>query len=232
MPGASARSYARIAGVLFLMSALAGGFGEIFVPLQLVVSGDAAATARNIVDSNLLFRLGFASYLVEALCDISLTLVLYVLLRPVHRHLALLAVFFRILSTATFAMTELFYVAPALILGGADYLRAFSPDQLNSLALLSLRFYAYGSGLFMVFYGVPSIVLGYLMFRSGYFPKFLGVLLALGGLGFVASSFLLILAPAYASFVLILPTALAGLALTLWLLIRGVDVAKWEEKQR
>jgi hypothetical protein len=224
------QKYARIAGALFLISAVAGGFGEVFVPSQLVVSGDAAATARNILAANSLFRLGFASYLIEAVCDLALTLVLYVLLRPVSRDLALLAVFFRLVATATFAMTELFYIAPALILSGADYLKAFTPEQLNSLALLSLRFYAYGSGLFMVFYGVPSIILGYLIFRSNYLPRLLGILLALSGIGFVISSFVLILAPAYASSAFLVPTAVAGLALTGWLLVRGVDLPKWEER--
>ena len=224
------QTYARIAGALFLISAVAGGFGEVFVPSQLVVSGDAAATARNILSSNSLFRLGFASYLIEAVCDLSLTLLLYVLLRPVSRDLALLAVFFRLVSTATFAMTELFYVAPALLLGGADYLKSFTPEQVNSLALLSLRLYEYGSGLFMVFYGVPSIILGYLIYRSSYLPRVLGILLALSGVGFVVSSFVLILAPAYASSVFLAPTAVAGLALTVWLLVRGIDLQKWEER--
>ena len=106
----------------------------------------------------------------------------------------------------------------------------FLTDQLNTLALLSLKLYGYGGGIFMVFYGVPSILFGYLIFQSGYLPKVLGVLLALGGLGFVARSFALVLAPAYPSSFLLLPTVLATVSLTLWLLVRGVDVAKWEEK--
>jgi hypothetical protein len=126
------QKYARIAGALFLISAVAGGFGEVFVPSQLVVSGDAAATARNILASSSLFRLGFASYVIEALCDLGLTLLLYCLLRPVSRDFALLAVFFRLVATATFAVTELFYVAPALILGGADYLKSFTTEQLTA----------------------------------------------------------------------------------------------------
>src|SRR5712692_9136116 len=154
---ASVQTYARIAGVLFLISILAGGFGEFFVPSKLIVSGDATATANNIMASGSLFRMGFASYLIEALCDVALTLILYVLLRPVHKDLALLAAFFRLVSTATFAISEFFFVAPSLILGGADYLKTFSPDQLNTLAFLSLRLYVYGGGISFVFYGVASI---------------------------------------------------------------------------
>ena len=229
MSRAPVQTYARIAGALFLITIVAGGFGEFYVPSTLIVSADATATANNIRASEWLFRLGFAGYLVEAMCDIGLTLVLYVLLRRVHEELALLAAFFRLVSTAVFAAAELFYFAATFILGGAAYLKTFSPDQLNALALLSLKLYGYGGGIFMVFYGIPSILLGYLMFRSGYFPRILGALMALGGLGFVVRNFLLVLAPAWASSLLLLPMTLAVLPMTVWLLVKGVDVRKWEE---
>ena len=222
--------YARIAGVLFLLTIVAGGFGELYVPSKLVVSADANATASNIRDFDWLFRMGFAIYLVEAVCDIALALIFYVLLRPVHKYLALLAAFFGLVSTALFGVAELFYFAASLILGGAAYLKSFSPDQLNTLALLSLKLYGLGGGIFMVFYGVASILRGYLIFRSGYLPKFLGVLLALAGLGFVTNNFALVLAPAYASSILLLPMFLAAVSLTVWFLVKGVDVPKWEEK--
>src|SRR5713226_5371151 len=146
------------------------------MPSTLIVSADAAATANNIRASESLFRMGFAGYLVEAMCDVALTLVLYVLLKPAGRDLALLAAFFRLVSTATFAA------------------------------------------------GVASILLGYLIFQSGYLPRALGVLLALGGLGFVIRNFVLVLAPAYASSFLLLPMMLAALSLAVWFLARGVDV--------
>ena len=224
------RSYARIAGVLFLLSFVAGGFGEFYVPSKLIVSADAAATARNIRGSGSLFRMGFAAYLVEGMCDVALTLILYLLLRPVRKDLALLAAFFGLIGTALFGVAELFYFAALLLLGGASYLKTFSPDQLDSLALLSLKVYGFAGGIFLAFYGVASIVRGYLIFRSGYIPRVLGALLALGGLGFVAKNFALVLAPAYASNLLLLPLVPAGVLLTLWLLVRGVDVPKWEEK--
>jgi hypothetical protein len=226
------QTYARIAGVLFLLSMVAGFFGEVYVPSKLIVSGDATATARNITTFNSLFRLGFASYLVEALCDIALALIFYVLLRPVQRNLALLAAFFGIISTALYAVAELFYFAAAIILGNAEALKAFSPDQLNALALLSLKLFGYGGGVFMVFYGVASALRGYLIFRSGYLPRFLGVLLMLAGLGFITKSFTLVLAPAYSSNTLLLPMALAGVSLTVWFLVRGVDVPKWQAKHQ
>ena len=227
----SIQTYARIAGVLFLISMVAGGIGEFYVPSTLIVSADATATARNVIAHNSLFRMGFATYLVEAVCDIALSLVMYILLKPVRRDLALLAAFFGLVSTAVFAVAELFYFAPTFILGGADYLKTFSPDQLNTLALLSLKFYTYGAGVFMVFYGIATGLRAYLIYRSGYLPRFLGVLLALAGLGFIINNFLLVLAPAYTSDFLLIPVFIAVLSLTLWLLVKGVDVEKWEAKQ-
>ena len=227
---APVRTYTRIAAVLFLLSLAAGGFGEAYVPSKLIVSADAAATVANLRASEALFRLGFASYLVEAVCDISLALIFYLLLRPVRKDLALLAAFFGIMATALFAVAELFYFAPSLILGGADFLKAFSPEQLNTLVLLSLKLYGLGAGIFMVFYGLAWVVRGYLIYRSGYLPKFLGVLLTLSGLGFVVRNFALVLAPAYASNWLLFPMGLGALSLAAWLLVKGVDVPKWEAR--
>jgi hypothetical protein len=224
---ASVQTYARVAGALLLLSIVAGFFGEVYVPSKLIVSGDAAATARNIVTFNSLFRLGFAGYLVEAVCDVSLALCFYVLLRPVHKDLSLLAAFLGLLSTALYAVAELFYFAASIILGSAASLKAFSPDQLKDLALLSLRVFGSGAGIFMVFYGVASVLRGVLIFRSGYLPRFLGVLLVLAGLGFILKNVALVLAPAYASDAFLLPMALAGVSLTVWFLVKGVDVAKW-----
>jgi len=220
--------YARIAGILLLLSLVAGGFGEVYVPSRLIVSSNATATAQNFQAFQSLFHMGFACYLIEAMCDIALSLVLYVLLRPVRKDIALLAAFFGLVGTAVFATSELFYLAPSLILGGAGYLRTFAPDQLNTLALLSLKLFTYGGAMFTVFYGVAWVLRGYLIFRSGYLPKFLGVLMTLGGLAFIVRNFLLILAPAHAPGSLLLLMMPGGLLLPLWLLVRGVDVRKWE----
>ena len=222
--------YARLAGILFLISFAAGGFGEAYVPSKLIVSTDAAATARNILGSLPLFRLGFAGFLVESLCDVGLTWAFYVLLRPVHRDLALLAVFLRIISTAGFAMAEVPSFAATRILGGADYLKTFSPDQLHSLALLSLKVSGFGQVVFSIHFGAAAVVLGYLIFRSGYLPRIIGVLFAIGGLGFVVETFATVLAPAFASPLLVVPILIGGLLLAVWLLVKGVNVTKWRER--
>jgi len=113
---ASVQTCARIAGILLLLSIVAGGFGEAYVPSRLIVSSDATATAQNIKDFEWLFRMGFAGYLIESVCDIALSLILYVLLRPVRKDIALLAAFFGLVGTAVVATSELFYLAPSLIL--------------------------------------------------------------------------------------------------------------------
>lgn len=226
----SIQMYAKIAGVVLIIAFVVGGFGEAYAPSQLLVAGNAAATAHNIVTHDLFFRLGFVGYLGEAITDVALAFLLYVLLRPVHANLALLAVLFRLIATATFAFAELFYFAPSLILGGDGYLKTFSPDQLHALALLSLNIYTAGGYLFNVFYGIPSLIFGYLMFRSGYLPRVLGALWVLGGLGFVIGSVVWLFAPSAAAF-LLPPQLLAGLSLCLWLLVRGVDEEKWKERE-
>ncbi len=222
--------YARIAGVLFLVSLVAGGFGEAYAPSRLIVAADAAATAANIKNFDFLYRLGFASFLIESLCDITLVVILYALLKPVNKHLSLLAAFFGLVGTALFAFAELFYFAPLLIMRGSDYLKTFAPDQLYTLVLLSMKFYGFAGMIFTAYYGMSWIVRAYLIFRSGYLPKFLGVLMAIGGIGFVVRNFALILAPSYASDLLLVLMFPGGLVLTGWLLAKGVDIAKWNAR--
>ena len=226
----NAQRYARVAGVLFLISLVAGGFGEGYMPSKLIVSGDAAATVANLKNFNFLYRLGFAGFLIESFCDISLVLILYVLLKPVSKELSLLAAFIALTGTTLFAVAELFYFAPLLLMGDAGYLKTFSPDQLNTLVLLSLKFCAYAGMIFTAYYGVAWLIRSYLMYRSGYFPKFLAVLMGVGGLGFVVRNVLMILAPAYASDVFLMLLFPGGLILTFWLIVKGIDVPKWEAR--
>lgn len=224
--------YARAAAVLFLVTMVAGFFGEIYAPSKLIVPTDAAATARNVLAMNWLFRLGFASYLIEAVCDVALALIFYALLRPVQRDLSLLAAFMGLLSTALYAVGEIFYFAPASILSGADYLKTFSPQQLDAMTLLSFRLYGRIAAICMVFYGIASVLRGYLIYRSGFLPRTLGVLLAVAGVGFIARTFTYVLVPAWSSELMLAPMFLAMLSLTLWLFVKGVDVAKWEAAAR
>lgn len=227
---AAIQTYARVAGILFVVSLVAGGFGEGYAPSKLVVSGDAGATAANITAHPLLLRLGFAGFLIESLCDTALSLIFYVLLRPVRKDVALLAAFFGLMATATFAAAQISYFMSLIILHGDAYLRTFTPDQINSLALLSIKFSSYGGFLLTVYYGVAWMIRGYLIVQSSYLPRVLGVLMAIGGFGFAARSFMLVLAPAYASPILLGLMFPGGIALAAWLLVKGVDADRWEAK--
>jgi hypothetical protein len=220
--------YAKTAGVLLLLTIAAGFFGELYVPSKLV-SHEAATTVANITAHELLFRSGFAAYLVEACCDIALALLFYVLLKPVNNHLALLSAFFGLVSTATFALTQLTYFGALPI---QRHLQSFTPEQVASVAQMSVKLYGLGSGVFMVFYGIATLLRGYLMYRSTYLPRIVGGLLVLAGIAFIIKSFTLVLAPAYASDVLLAPVFVATVILTGWLLVKGVDVAKWEAMAR
>src|ERR1043166_3285740 len=224
------KKYATAAGVLFLLTVVAGGYGEGYVPSKFIVPSDAAATVATIKGSEFLFRLGFAGFLIESFCDVALAWMFYVLLRPVDRNISLLAAFLGVMSAAVFAGCELFFFMAIHISGSAGYLKSFSPDQLNTLALLSLKFYAIGGAIFTGYYGLGWILRAYLMFQSGYFPKFLAVLMAIGGFGFLTRNFLLVLAPSYASELLLMLMFPGVLSLTGWLLIKGIDVAKWQSK--
>jgi hypothetical protein len=222
--------YATIAGVLVLLSFVGGGFGEAYVPSKLIVATNAISTVEHLKSSELMYRLSFAGYLVEACCDLMLALIFYVLLKPVHKYVSLLAAFFGLMGTATFAAAELFYFAPTLMLRGGSYLKTFSPDQLNTLALLSLNLFGLGAGIFTVFYGMGWVLRGYLIFQSGYFPKLLGILMAMAGLSFIVSNIALVLAPGYQTDWLPVLMVPGLLLLAVWLLIKGVNLPRWEEK--
>ncbi len=220
--------YARVAGVLFLISLVAGGFGEAYAPSKLIVASDAAATVANLRNFDFTYRLGFAAFLIESLCDTALALIFYVLLKPVNKYLSLLAAFFGLMATATFAFAEAFYFAPVLIMKGPG-LQSFSPDQLNSLILLSMKFYGFAGMTLTAYYGLAWIVRATLMWQSGYFPKLIAVLMAIGGIGFVVRNFLLVLAPAYASDLLLMLMVPGGLIMTGWLLVKGIDLHKRDQ---
>lgn len=223
--------YTRVTGLLLVLSMIFGFLGEWYIPSQFI-SADAAATARHIVTSESLYRFGFAAYLVEAICDIGLALLFYVLLKPVSKPVALAAAFFGLVATALYGVAEIFYFAPTVLLSGASYMKAFSPDQVNAFTMLSLKLFGRVGMIFLVLYGIATFLRGYLIARSGYLPKFIGVLLMVAGAGFAAKNVAIVLAPAYASNLFLAPMFFAGLPLVFWIIVKGVDVKKWEARTR
>jgi uncharacterized protein DUF4386 len=225
--------YARVGGVLYLIIIVAGLFGEAFVRNQLIVSGDAAATAERVTSSELLWRLGIAGNIFHLACAVALTLIFYMLLRPVSRDLALLAVFFDLVSIVLEAGSKLYLLAALFPLGNAHYLEAFEPEQLQALAYLSIKSHGYGFGISLVFFGCACLVLGYLISRSGFLPKVLGVLLQIAGLSYLTNSFALVLAPTFADRLfpaILVPAFIGEASLCLWLIAKGVNVAEWRRR--
>jgi len=218
--------YSRVAGVAMLLSIVFGLLGEMILPGRIIVRGDAAATAANILGHPMLFRLSFGAYLVEALCDVALCVFFYVVLRPVDRRLALLSAFFGIASMVIYAVSQSSFFAASLVLGDSAGMGEFTPDQRNALAYLAIRISGTIAWLFLCLYGTASMIRGYLIARSTYLPRILGVLFMIGGAGFFLRSATYILAPKYSSPLLLIPMALAGIPMMAWLLFRGIDPAR------
>ena len=231
----SPQVYARAGGLLYLIIIVAGAFGELFVRDKIVVPGDAMATASNIMASPLLWRIGIVGDLIMHVCDVPLMIIFYVLLRPVNRNLARLALLFNLIQTAVLVANTLKLLMPLFLLGSSDYLKGIEPRQLHALSYLFIRLHGYGFGVGLIFFGFTCLVLGYLIFRSGYLPKVLGVLMQIAGLCYLTNSFTLLLAPAIAGrmfpFILV-PAFVAELSLCLWLLTKGVNVETWRVQAR
>jgi uncharacterized protein DUF4386 len=228
----SPRLLSRIGGVLYLIIIVLGLFEEVFVRGRIIVSGDATATAANIRSLESLWRVGIASEFVLLICATALTLIFFVLLRPVSRDLALLAAFFNLVSIAVEAAITLYLVEALFPLGNVEYLKAFEPRQLSALASLSIRSHAYGFGVSLIFFGCSCLVLGYLIFKSGYLPRVIGVLMQIAGVSYLTNSFALLLAPDLANRLfpaILLPAFVGEASLCLWLIVRGVNVEKWRE---
>jgi hypothetical protein len=227
--------YARLAGLLYLIVTIAAPFSFFYMRSRLIVPGDAAATASNILASEGLFRMAIASDAIVFLSEIVLAALLYRLFKPVSTTVSLATGFARLAMAGLQAVNLLNYLVVLMLLSGANYLAVFDPDQVQALALLFLTAYDSVTLIWGTFFGLQFIGLGYLVYRSGYFPRVLGVLLLCSAVGYLTDSFGNFLAPQYdviyAQLVVVL--AIAGeLVFTLWLLIRGVNVAAWEQRAR
>lgn len=225
--------YARIGGALYLAIILLGAFAEGFVANKLVVSGDAMATAHNILGSPGLWQLSVAGDLIVVLCAVPLLWIEYLLLKPVSKQVVLLALLFNLVSLAVEAISKLFLIVVVPTLGSPDYLKAFEPQQLQVLANLALRSHDVAFNIALIFFGFTCVVNGYLISKSGYLPKFVGVLMQIAGLSYLTACFAALFAPAFADLItpfILLPPLIGESSFCLWLLIKGVNVAKWNER--
>jgi hypothetical protein len=224
---------ARIAGFLYLIIITLGIFAEVFVRERVLVNGDAAATARNILAHEQLYRLGFAAGIIVCLCGLPLTLIFYNFFKLVNRSLAILEVFFALVTISIESVTLLNHFAPLMLLGGERYLSVFNAEQLQALAYMSLVLQSVGYNLSLAVFAFDCIISGYLIFRSTFLPRILGVLFAIAGLCYLTNSFASFLSPAFAVHLfpyILAPSFIGELSVCLWLLVMGVNVPKWKEK--
>lgn len=228
----SPQVYARIGGLAYLIIIVAGAMGEIFIRNKMIVPGDAAATTKNISASPLLWRVGVFGDLIMHVFDLVLGLVYYTLLKRVNKSLALLSLLFGLIQTAVLVANKMNLMMPLFLMEDAGYLKTFSQEQLQSLSYLSVKVHSYGFGFGLVFFAFECLIDGYLVFKSEFLPVFLGVMLCIVGVCYLLNTFLLIFSPGLEELLfstVLGPLILIGeLSMCLWLLIKGVNVEKWE----
>jgi hypothetical protein len=230
----STKNISRIAGVGYLIIFISGIFANYFVLQSLIVPGNAAATADNIKANEFLFRTGIFSFIIMVIFDIILAWALYVLLKPVNKNLSLLSGWFRLVNAAIFgiALYNLFNVLQ--LVSGAGYLQVFETGQLHARIMLYLEAFNLTWLIGLVFFGVHLFFLGYLIFKSGYIPRILGILLMFAAAGYLTDSFANFLLPAYDDYVAIftiavfVPAFIAELLLCLWLLLKGGNIPEMD----
>lgn len=219
---------ARIAGCLYLMLFPLGIFGIIYIPSSLIVLGDAATTASNIMANELLYRLSIVTALTLQIVYIFLALALYKLLNPVDKNNAVLMVILVLVAAPIAMLNELNHVAVLLVLSGSDFLTTFSLDQVRASVPLFLNLHEHGVFIAQIFWGLWLFPMGYLIFKSNFLPLALGILMIIGGFGYLVDSFVYFIFPdfdvTFSEF-----TFLGELLLPLWLIFKGVNHEQWEK---
>lgn len=218
---------AKAAGFLYLITIIAGGFAEAFVREGLTVSGDAVATAHNILASEQMYRFGFVADLVCLISGIFLSLIFYILFKPVNKNLSLLALLFGSVAGAVMAVNLLNQLAPLLLLHNTSYLQAFNIEQLQTLSLffLNLQSQGYNISLFLFAFYFP--IIGYLVYKSNFLPRILGIIYTLAGVGYLINSLAWFLFPHLAAHLfpyVLLPAFVGETSMSLWLIFKGLKV--------
>jgi hypothetical protein len=229
--GTSPRRLARIAGALYLLNIVAGFIAIGLVPAILFVEGDVAATLRNIQANELLYRLSLAAHMIPILCNVPLVVILYDLLKGVNKRLALMMVFYSIVGTAVESANLLHQFTPLVLLDGAQGLHALTAAQMQALAYAPLRLQTFGYDIQQVIYAGYLLAAGYLVFRSTFLPRVIGVLLAIGAVSYLIYSFASFISPEFAAHLvpyIQLPSLVGEGSLCLVLLVIGVNVQRWK----
>jgi hypothetical protein len=219
---------ARLVGTLLLITILAGGFAQGIIAGRLIVSGDASATATNILAHLSLYRFAFAVYLLEMASQITMTVLFYELLSPVSKTVSTIAAAFGLVGCTIKTLSRLFFFAPLLLLGSTQYLRVFDAKQLSALAFFFLRVNYMAETMAMVFFGLYALVKGYLLFRSTFLPGALAVLSVAGGLGWVIYLYEP-LARRLESYIVGVGV-IGSLVSVVWLIVFGLNEERWKEQ--
>jgi hypothetical protein len=231
----SPRQLARIAGVLYLINIVCGFFAIGYVPAAIVVAGDPAATAHNILAQESLYRLGIVAHVIVLLTNIPSMVIFYELFKVVNRRVSLQVVCFLLVGTAIEGAYLLNQFTPLILLKGGASVSGLTAEQLQAQVSTPLALLAVGYSLAQVFYVGYLLLTGYLIVRSGFLPRILGVLLAFGGLCYLFYSFAYFLSPEFAAHLvpyIQLPSGIGELSLCLWLLVAGVNTQRWKEQAR
>jgi hypothetical protein len=224
----SPKRTARIAAVLFLFNILTGVFAQFFVSDRLIVWGDAAATATNILQARSLYQWGYTIYMIEMALQVAATALFYVLLKPVNPRIALVALCLGLLGCVIKTLGRLFYLTPLFLLRDAHYLSVFTLDQLQAMALLFLKINDHAAAMALGFFGIDEMLRGWLILRSTFLPRILGAVSLLAGVGWMT-----FLSPTlgYRVFPLVALIGLLGAAAMItWLLVFGVNEQRWKER--
>src|SRR5689334_2689820 len=175
----------RILAALYLFVIVAGITGQAVIADRLVITGDAAATAVNIRGNASLYRLAYTVFMLEMVAQVAASAMFYDLLKPVNRSVARLMAIIGITGSGIKTMARLFFYAPLIVLGGASYLSAFTPAQLDVLSMVLIRINSAGASIGIIFFGFEGILRGWLLFNAGFLPRFLGVLSVIAGIGWL-----------------------------------------------
>lgn len=232
---ASPQQLARIAGGIYIINVVAGALIIGYIPTTIIVPGNPAATAHNIVAHELLYRSGLLVHLIIVALNVPLGIILYDLFKVVNRRAALFVLFFTLVASAVEGANLLNQFTPLVLLTGSQYASALPASQLQALAVLPLDLQTTAYIIQQVIYSGYILSAAYLILRSSFLPRWLGALLALGGVCYLTYSFAYMLSPAFAAHLVPyvqIPSGLGELSLALWLLIVGVNTQRWKEQAR
>jgi hypothetical protein len=224
----SPRAKARITGGLYLVTIVAGIIAQGVISARIISSGNAATTATSILANRSLYGLGFTIYMIEMAAQIAMTALFYELLKPVSKSVALLSAVFGYVGCGVKIFARLFYLAPLLVLGGSSWFGGFSESQLESIALFLLQLNDQGAGIALAFFGFSTVLHGWLIMKSTFLPKWIGILSLVGGIGWLS-----FLSPPLGLrlFPIIAVVGIVGsLATIVWLLVVGVNEQRWLEQ--